>query len=70
MICPKCKNDSVYVRDTRHTDDNEDLRRRVCKTCKHTFYTIEFEVERDGDFLEEWCKCDRWKEWHKKNDKD
>jgi transcriptional regulator NrdR family protein len=56
------------VRDTRHTDDNEDLRRRVCKTCKHTFYTIEFEVERDGDFLDEWCKYDRWKEWRKKND--
>lgn len=39
MKCPKCKGK------TRVLDTREELRRRVCESCKYAFFTIEAEID-------------------------
>ena len=46
MNCPMCKN-STQVKDSRAYEDNQVRRRRVCTSCKFSFYTLETrEVEK------------------------
>jgi len=46
MNCPVCKK-STQVKDSRAFDDNQVRRRRVCTSCKFSFYTLETrEVEK------------------------
>ena len=40
MNCPVCKK-STQVKDSRAFDDNQVRRRRVCTSCKFSFYTLE-----------------------------
>ena len=62
MICEKCGSKEVKTVDTRHNDESyETYRQKVCKNCGRTFYTMEFEVEDDADFMESWCKNHRMK---------
>ena len=50
MHCPKCKGDTA-VTNTLHNDDlNEVYRRRKCKDCGYSFYTVEEEKEVKGAF--------------------
>lgn len=60
MFC-KCKNKSKVV-DTRSTY-NEVYRKHYCESCGRTFYTIEFEVEENEQFENEWKRlsCGRYK---------
>lgn len=59
MICPKCDNNSL-VYDTRYEEEeNEVFRCRVCKSCSHKFFTIEFEIENNDKFNSIWKKLAR-----------
>lgn len=40
MICPKCYNRTSVV-ETKPTLDNDQIRKRRCKSCGYIFYTIE-----------------------------
>jgi len=56
MKCPKCGSKSYVVDTAQDSAANETYRRRMCEKCKHAFFTIEFEVERDKNFRETWNK--------------
>jgi len=50
MICPKCKENSTKVLDSRETDGNRAVRRRrECESCANRFTT--FERVDTGNFL-------------------
>lgn len=54
MICPKCGG-KIKTNDVLNKPDtNEVYRKRVCTSCDHYFYTIEFEVEDNPQFQKEW----------------
>lgn len=55
MFCPKCGRQAGQV-DHVVTDEKEVYRERYCHSCKHKFYTIEFEVENNSQFIKEWRK--------------
>lgn len=55
MRCPKCGY-LAPVRNNTTTDDNEVFRRRRCRHCGHTFYTIEFEVEDNDLLVKSWAE--------------
>ena len=54
VTCPKCGGKARVVDAVMVPDDNERYRKKCCIDCSHIFYTIEFEVEADMDFLENW----------------
>ena len=58
LYCPKC-GDETRVVDNAESPENEVFRHRKCKSCNHTFYTMECEVETTGQFLTEWRECHR-----------
>lgn len=59
MICSKCGG-SVGVTDVNHNvERNETYRRRKCKVCGHVMWSIEFEVDNDENFREQWNAHDR-----------
>lgn len=62
MTCPKCGS-KCYVDDTRHDNEHRSTYRLLrCsnENCGHKFYTMEIDVPTTGEFLNTWCKCDRW----------
>lgn len=59
MVCPKCKGKVVIV-DSVNTPEEEIYRRRKCIECGHNFYTVEFEVECNAKFEEEWAAYYRY----------
>ncbi|MGA0340871.1 MAG: hypothetical protein ACO3N3_09195 [bacterium] len=40
-MCPNCNADSSKVILTRSIDDKVKIRRRVCNTCDHRWYTFQ-----------------------------
>lgn len=59
MKCPKCGG-KTRVRDNVNDEQaNERYRRRLCKSCGHEFYTIEFEIEDDDQLRETWSRNHR-----------
>ena len=52
MRCQKCGCKTGVSDVVRVTD--EVYRKRVCKSCGHKFFTIEFEAEQDQRFYETW----------------
>lgn len=68
MKCPKC-NSKTIVTDVRHPQSDENLRRRKCTACERIFYTIEYEVEMTGEFIERWSRSDRPRNRKKRKDK-
>lgn len=53
MNCPKCGRPAGSL-DHVITENKEIYRERYCSSCKHKFYTIEFEVENNAQFKKEW----------------
>lgn len=53
MKCSTCGG-NTYITDTIVTPNNEIYRQKKCKDCKKIFYTIEFEVEENKKFMDEW----------------
>lgn len=63
MNCSYCGGDT-QVTDTNYNGNaNERYRRRKCKACGRVIWTIEFEVDYDERYQEQWRSCDR----HSKN---
>ena len=54
MHCPKCNGKVGVLDSTINPKDNEIFRKRKCNVCGHIFYTIEFEVEDNERFREEY----------------
>lgn len=50
MNCPKCGGDTC-VRGS-FADSESVQRRRVCKKCGHVFYTSEYEVDQQMDYID------------------
>ena len=48
MNCPMCKK-PTQVKDSRAYQDNQVRRRRVCISCKFSFYTLEARVQEKID---------------------
>ena len=48
ILCPKCGDKTIVIKDTHIPEFNETYRKRRCQACKHSFYTVEFEVEYVG----------------------
>ena len=48
MNCPMCKK-PTQVKDSRAYQDNQVRRRRVCVSCKFSFYTLEARVQEKID---------------------
>ena len=59
MKCPKCNGEAGVVDSSFNPEDNEYYRRRKCKSCGHSYYTIEFEVSFDESFKETYTKHHR-----------
>ena len=55
MNCPKCGRPAGQT-DHIITPEKEIYRERYCSSCKLKFYTVEFEVERDSQFVTLWNK--------------
>lgn len=61
MKCPKCGSEKVPVKDNVNNNTyNEVYRRRACANCGHNFYTVEFEVEANKRFKDEWKQHSRY----------
>lgn len=58
MKCPKCGADVRNI-DSVHTENNEILRKRICKECDYIFFTMEFECDYDSVFKEAWNRNHR-----------
>lgn len=69
MKCPKCGGD-VRIVDIVRAADNELWRKKKCEDCKRIFYTIEFEVEENQQFKEEWEVYIRTRKHKKESDMD
>ena len=50
MNCPKCGGKTTVC--GSYADCESVQRKRICKECGHLFYTAEYEVEKQDDFLE------------------
>ena len=62
MRCHKCKGESRVI-DSVHTSDNENYRKRKCLECGRIFYTCEYMVYPNEEFMEEWYASHRKKQW-------
>ena len=60
MTCPKCGG-KMRGKDTRYTPDNETIRKRVCDTCGHPIYTLEFEVEATEQLIADYKEAKKLK---------
>ena len=45
MTCPECGGKTKVVDIVHNPDAYEDYRKRVCKDCDYTFYTIEYDID-------------------------
>jgi transcriptional regulator NrdR family protein len=61
MNCSHCGGDTCVIITNYNTDTNERYRRRKCKTCGRVIWTIEFEVEFDDAYRNQWNDCERMK---------
>ena len=53
MKCQKCGS-KLKVLDTVYPDENKTYRRRRCPDCDRIFYTCEYMVTIDKEFMDEW----------------
>lgn len=54
MTCPKCKGKVVSIDSSINNTDNEVYRKKKCRDCGETFYTVEFEVIENDRFKKAW----------------
>ena len=57
MICPKCKSKAKTVAGAINKEHDEVYRKRVCTECGYKFYTVEFPVEPNIQFKDEFESC-------------
>ena len=61
MVCAKCESYNVTVVDTIQGKHNVIYRRRKCRDCGNTFFTMEMEIVDNQFFREEWIEADKVK---------
>lgn len=66
MVCPKCGGKTTVFNNCFNPETNEEYRRRRCKTCNYTFFTMEFEVEYTRQFDKDWVKHHRCTAYNEK----
>lgn len=54
MMCPKCGEKTTVIDTMYNPKEREFCRKRKCGGCKFTFYTVEFQVERNKRFMRDW----------------
>lgn len=57
IACPKCGEAARVIDSCRNIDDNEMYRKNACVACKHTFFSVEYEIEDDAAFKRKWKQC-------------
>lgn len=61
MICPDCGSDNTGVIDyVFNPETNEHYRLRKCKECLYRFYSTEFIIEPNAQFMREWKTHNRY----------
>lgn len=68
MKCPKCEGKAQCV-DTVQTRDNETYRKKICLECDHVFYTCEYMVFPNEEFMKEWRSTHRQKTYPREKKK-
>lgn len=56
MLCKYCKSNTIVADSVDNKDTDETYKLRVCTKCGHGFFTVEFPVEIDHRFTEDWLK--------------
>lgn len=59
MLCPKCLGESTVIDVVKNLDDNEVYRKIRCKSCGHTFFSIEYEIEDYATIKKTWNRYHR-----------
>lgn len=61
MLCPKCGNKAVIFDVRNDTEENEVYRHHKCTNteCNNIFFSIEFQVEEDENFIKKWRSMSR-----------
>ena len=54
VSCPECGAVVKTVDVVTNHDDNETYRKKKCTKCGHKFYTIEYTIDNDASFREQW----------------
>lgn len=57
MNCPKCGGETKVIDLAKAPEDI--YRKRGCKQCGSTFFTVEYEIEKNCDMWQEWVKYNR-----------
>lgn len=57
MVCPKCSGETRVIDVVKAK--NENYRRILCKSCGHTFFTVEYETENNEIFRKNWNRNNR-----------
>lgn len=55
MLCKFCKSNTIVIDGVDNRDTDETYRQRVCTKCGRAFYTVEFPVEVDKRFKNDWA---------------
>ena len=67
MICPDCDSKNTSVIDyVFNPETNEHYRLRRCKDCLYRFYSMEFIVEPNAQFMKEWKTHNRYVAYNEK----
>ena len=61
MNCSNCGGDTKVTDTNHHAGVNERYRRRKCKVCGKIMWSIEFEVEFDDKYKEQWYESNKMK---------
>lgn len=69
MKCPNCGGD-IKIVETLRAADNELWREKRCRDCKLVFHTVEFVVEENQHFKDEWAVNKRTRTHKKDSDRD
>ena len=57
MECPNCKVGKLKILSSAfNPDENEAYKKRECMGCGHVFYTVEYEVIANKQFIETFTK--------------
>lgn len=57
LSCPECGSAARMVESNRNTDENEIYIKYVCTKCSHEFFSIEYIVDNDDTFKQQWERC-------------
>ena len=57
--CPKCGNETSWVKNTYYTTDDRIVRQRMCDDCEWKWYTVQY-PEQNFDFVRYRIVIPKW----------